>query len=316
VNNERVLTPGLRIVVILGPTATGKTALAIHVAKAFSGEVVSADSRYFYRGMDIGTAKPDGVEQSGIRHHLIDIREPDQAYSLATFLDDAFEAIEDIGHRSKLPVIAGGTPQYLRALLEGWTVPHVAPDEELRAVLDAEPVSHLFERLQKIDPASAARIGPANKRRLIRALEVHQILGRPMSEVSGAAPPPYLVRIIGLFLDRETIYRRIDDRVRSMYASGWLEEVRRLHERGITPDMPAMSAHGYREALEVVRGETDLEHAIQRTCYMIHRYVRHQETWFRRFENVTWFDSSSPNVHDHVLDNIARFLAGPDNVDS
>jgi tRNA dimethylallyltransferase len=304
---RRGLTPGLPVVVVLGPTATGKTELAIRIARAFDGEVVSADSRYFYRGMDIGTAKPTVEEQAGIPHHLIDILDPDEPYSLGQFLDDVFLAIEDVASRRHLPVVAGGTPQYLRAMLEGWTVPEVPPDDDLRTRLDQEPIEWLFHRLHDVDPASAERIGPTNKRRMIRALEIYEKTGQTMTDLSGKTPPPYRFHIIGLTQPREVLYPRIDARVRRMYAEGWLDEVRALHASGITAAHPSMSAHGYREALEVVTGRTDVEDAIARTCTIIHRYVRHQQTWFRRFNGIHWFDSSSDGWQDAALASIPEF---------
>jgi len=288
----RSLTVGLPVVVVLGATATGKTELAIQIASEHGGEVVSADSRYFYRGMDIGTAKPMADEQAGIPHHLIDILGPDQPYSLGQFLDDAYRAIEDVNANGRLPIVAGGTPQYLRALLEGWTVPEVTPDEEVRRRLAEEEPGALHARLMAVDPESAERIGPSNKRRMIRALEIFEATGRTMSELSGKNPPPYRFHIVGLTQPREVLYTRIDARVQRMYAEGWLDEVRALVANGITAQHPSMSAHGYREALEVVTGVSDEEDAIRRTCFIIHRYVRHQQTWFRRFDNVHWFDSS------------------------
>lgn len=303
-----MLTEGRRVVVILGPTATGKTDLAIRIAQAFDGEVVSADSRYFYRGMDIGTAKPTPDERAGIPHHLIDILDPDQLYSLGQYLDDVYRAIEDIGERSRLPIVAGGTPQYLRAMLEGWTVPNVAPDEGLRARLDAESTEALYSRLLTVDPASAERIGQSNKRRLVRALEIYEKSGRTMSEQSGKSPPPYDFLILGLTQPREHLYARIDERVERMYSEGWLDEVRVLRERGITASHPSMSAHGYREALEVVTGESSVEDAIARTRFIIHRYVRHQQTWFRRFQEVRWFDSSTDGWQEEATEAVTAFL--------
>jgi tRNA dimethylallyltransferase len=305
------LTPGLPVVVVLGPTATGKTELAIRIAQAFTGEVVSADSRYFYRGMDIGTAKPSPEEQAGVPHHLIDILDPDESYSLGQFLDDVYDAIEDVAARKHLPVVAGGTPQYLRAMLEGWTVPEVPPDDVLRSRLDLNSTEALFERLADVDPQSAERIGPSNKRRMIRALEIYEKTGQTMTALSGKRPPPYRFHVIGLTQPREVLYPRIDARVRRMYAEGWLDEVRDLHASGITAAQPSMSAHGYREALEVVTGQTDVEDAIARTCTIIHRYVRHQQTWFRRFDGVHWFDSSVDGWTQSALATVDSFLDSP-----
>ncbi len=301
---NRTFTENLPVVVVLGSTATGKTEVSIRIAQSFGGEVISADSRYFYRGMDIGTAKPDIDERAGIPHHLIDSLDPDKPYSLGSFLDDVYAAIEDVGGRGQLPVVAGGTPQYLRAMIEGWTVPEVPPDDELRERLDREALDVLFDRLATVDPESAERIGPHNKRRLIRALEVVEITGQTMTALSGKSPPPYNFKTIGLFQPRETLYERIDERVRRMYDAGWLDEVRRLSDRGITAGHPSMSAHGYREALEVTNGQTSVDDAIARTCFIIHRYVRHQQTWFRRFANVDWVDSSRAGWQKDALERV------------
>jgi tRNA dimethylallyltransferase len=193
-------------------------------------------------------------------------------------------------------------------MLEGWTVPEVPPDEEVRARLDQESTDALYQRLRDVDPESAARIGPSNKRRMIRALEIYEKTGQTMTEQSGKAPPPYRFHIIGLTQPRDLLYPRIDDRVRRMYDEGWLDEVRALSEIGITAAHPSMSAHGYREALEVVTGQTSAEDAIARTCTIIHRYVRHQQTWFRRFDGVHWFDSSTDGWQTEATDSVATFL--------
>lgn len=308
------MTAGLRVVVILGSTATGKSGLALRVAQRFDSEVVSADSRYLYRGMDIGTAKPSRAELASVRHHLVNVVEPQDDYSLATFLDEAFAAVEDVGSRGLVPIIAGGTPLYLRALLQGWSVPRVAPDVGLRLELEEQQIEGLFQRVQDVDPASAERIGPTNKRRLIRALEVFKVAGRPMSDLEGKQPPPYRFLVLGLRQERDALYRRIDERVRWMFAHGLLDEARELLERGLPPDTPAMSAIGYPEARAVVLDELDLEEAIERASFATHRYVRHQETWFRKFENVHWLDSASAGYVDEALSLVGRFLSDQPNV--
>jgi tRNA dimethylallyltransferase len=297
-DNSRELTPGLPVVVILGATATGKTGLALRLADRLDIEIVNADSRYLYRGMDIGTAKPDAAEQRRLPHHLIDILEPDESYSLARFLDDAYAAVEDIGSRGNLPVVAGGTPQYLRAFIEGWTMPRVPPDEELRERLDGGDAAELFDRLSVVDPASAERIGPTNKRRMIRALEVYEKSGIPMSEQSGKQPPPYCMILVGLRLDRDALYERIDARARWMFGHGILQEAQRLLP--LDPGLPALSSIGYPEARAAVLGEIDVETAIERASFSTHRYARHQATWFRRFTGVHWFDAASPTLTDDV----------------
>ena len=303
------LTCGLRVVVVLGSTATGKTALSIALARHLGGEIVNADSRYLYRGMDIGTAKPTEHERDGIPHHLIDIREPTESYGLSTFLADAFAAIEEVGRRGKVPFVAGGTPQYLRALIEGWQVPEVEPDWELRQRLEQQPASELFARLRQIDPETASQADPANKRRLIRAIEVYERTGQPLSAIAGQSPPPYQFFIVGLRQERGILYPRIDQRVRDMYDEGWLDEVRRLRELRVTREMPSMTAHGYREALDVVEGRLKMEEAIRQTQAMIHRYVRHQSTWFRKFPSIHWYDSSIRDYEQQVIASVRAFVS-------
>lgn len=307
--NERNLTPGLRVVVVLGATATGKTDLALRLAESVGGEVVNADSRYFYRGMDIGTAKPSAEERARVPHHLIDLLDPTEPFSLGAFLELAYAAIEGVASRGHVPIVTGGTPQYLRGLIEGWRPPPVPPDDALRARLDEEQTEVLFERLCAIDPRSAERIGPANRRRMIRALEVYEVLGRPMSEVSESEPPPWQFLLLGLRQDREALYARIDRRVGAMHVAGWLDEVRQLRDQGVTATTPSMSAHGYREALAVLEGSMALDEAIRQTQVMVHSYVRHQETWFRRFHGVSWLDSGDPGHVTQALEMVNEFLA-------
>ncbi|MCO5176491.1 MAG: tRNA (adenosine(37)-N6)-dimethylallyltransferase MiaA [Thermomicrobiales bacterium] len=308
-DNGRNLTPGLRVIVVLGATATGKTDLALRLAELSCGEVVNADSRYFYRGMDIGTAKPSVAERERVPHHLIDILEPTEQFSLGSFLDLAYTAIEDVARRGHVPIVTGGTPQYLRGLIEGWRPPPVAPNEALRARLEQEATDVLFARLRDVDPCSAERIGPDNRRRMIRALEVYEVLGRPMSEVSASVPPPWQFFLIGLRRDRDELYARIDQRVREMHEAGWLDEVRRLADRGVTAETPSMSAHGYREALAMLEGSLSLDEAIRQTQIMVHSYVRHQETWFRRFEGINWLDSGDPEHVARAMEMVREFLA-------
>lgn len=296
---------------VLGATATGKTALAIELARRFTGEVVNADSRYFYRGMDIGTAKPSIAERAGVPHHLLDIAAPTDDYSLATFLSSAYAAIEHVAACGHLPIVTGGTPQYLRALLEGWRAPSVAPDSAYRAALEREPAVMLHALLRSADPASAQRIDPRNKRRVIRALEIVRATGAPVDSAQGKEPPPYHWLLLGLRQDRERLRARIDTRVREMYAAGWLDEVRALRDAGATRDTPAMTAHGYREALAVLTGELTEDEAIARTQAMVRRYIRHQDTWFRRFEGVRWLDSADPAHTSAAIALTATFLAAP-----
>ena len=307
-HNERQLTPGLPVVFILGATATGKSSLALHIARRLGGEIISCDSRYFYRGMNVGTAKPSAEEVSQAEHHLIDILDPEDDYSLATYLNDAYAAIEDVGSRGSLPIVAGGTPLYLRALLEGWTVPQAPPDQELRARLEEQEPETIYALVKAVDPVSAERIGEHNKRRLIRAYEVFTVTGLPLSDLEGKQPPPYRMLRLGLRQDRETLYQRIDERVRWMFANGLLEEASRLIERGVPEQAAAMSAIGYAEARAVVLGTMSLQEAIESTSRATHRYVRHQETWFRRFNEVNWLGSSSPDLVEQAIKQVSDFL--------
>jgi tRNA dimethylallyltransferase len=305
---RRQLTAGLPVVVILGPTASGKTALSLALAPRFDAEVVSADSRYLYRGMDIGTAKPSTAERGGIRHHLIDVTDPDQVYPLSSFLDDAYRAVEAIGRRGRLPLVVGGTPLYLRAFIEGWRVPAVPPNEPLRAELDRLPTDALVAELREVDPVASERIGVTNRRRMIRALEVWRSTGRPLSELEGKQAPPYRFLTLGLRMERATLHQRIEARARWMFGNGLLDEASSL--LNLDEALPAITAIGYPEARAVVRGEIDLDEALERTRVANHRYVRHQETWFRRFPDVVWLEAAAPDLVERAAGQVERFLMG------
>jgi len=219
-----------RLIAVVGPTATGKTRLGMALAEAFGGEVVGADSRQVYRGMDIGTAKPTAEDRARVRHWLVDVVDPDETFSLGRFLDLAHEALADCWSRGVPPVLAGGTGQWVWALLEGWQVPRVAPDPALRAALEAQAARDgpeaLLEELDRVDPAYAARVDRSNMRRVIRALEVYRSTGQPLSGCQVHQPPDWQWTVIGLSCPREELYRRIDARVDAMIAGGLVEEVR------------------------------------------------------------------------------------------
>jgi len=220
----------LALVTVVGPTAVGKTALSLHLAESLGGEIVSADSRLFYRGMDIGTAKPTPEELARIPHHLVDVADPDETVGLAEFQEQATAAIASIHARGKLPLLVGGTGQYVRAVVEGWRVPRVPPDARLRAEMEAQVerdgAEALHARLARLDPVAAERIDPRNVRRVIRALEVCLITGQPISEQQGKQPPPYRILQIGLTMERAALYARADRRVEAMVwrtrSVGWL----------------------------------------------------------------------------------------------
>jgi len=287
-----------RLVAIAGHTAAGKTALSVRLARAVGGEVVSADSRQVYRGMDIGTAKATSEEQAGVPHHLLDIVDPDQALSLAEFQALAYTAIDAILARDRVPFLVGGTGQYSMAVLEGWQVPSVPPDEKLRQELyrqaEREGAAALHARLQALDSVAARRIDPRNVRRVVRALEVCLTTGRPISEQQEKVPPPYRVLILGLDLPRAVLYERIDRRVEAMMAAGLEDEVRRLVAAGYGFDLPAMSGVGYGQFRPYLAGEASLEETVQAIKRATRRFVRHQANWFQRDDpRIHWLDAGA-----------------------
>lgn len=276
----------------MGPTASGKTTLGIELAVRLDGEIVGADSRQVYRRMDIGTAKPTPEEQSAARHHLIDIVEPDEPFSLGTWLDLAKGALEDIWSRGKQPLLVGGTGQYVWALIEGWRVPRVAPNEALRSDLESRPAEELLAELRRVDPEAESYIDPRNVRRVVRALEVQAETGRPFSYWRTKEPPPFETQIIGLRVPRDELYERIDRRVEAMVEAGFADEVRSLLEAGYSRALPSMSGIGYAEMSAHLAGEITLEEAVERTKTGTHRLARHQNAWFKAGdERISWADA-------------------------
>jgi tRNA dimethylallyltransferase len=292
------------LVVVVGPPAVGKTALAIDLARRFDGEIVSADSRQVYRGMDIGTAKPTREEQSLVPHHLIDIVAPDEPYTLAQFQADAYAAIDGILAHGKLPLLVGGTGLYVRSVVEGLRIPRVPPNEELRAQLAAQDRLALYERLRELDPDAAARIDPRNVRRTIRALEVCLSTGERFSELGRASPAPYRIMQIGLTMSRADLYTRIDARVDHMMTDGLVAEVESLVKRGYNRNLPSMSGLGYREIGAYLRGEVSLDEAVANIKRSTRDFVRRQYTWFRlKDERIRWFEGT---LVDQVVELVAE----------
>lgn len=300
------------LIVLLGPTAVGKTALSLALAERFHGEIVSADSRQVYRGLDEGTAKATPAERARVPHHLIDVRDPAQTLTVAEYQQLAYTAIDAIHARGRVPFLVGGTALYLRAVVLGLRIPEVPPDPALRAALEEElahsGVEPLFARLQALDPATAAAIDRRNPRRVLRALEIVLITGRPKVEQEGSVPPPYRILQIGLTRPRAALHRRIDRRVEEMVEQGLVEETRRLLEAGHDPRLPALSSLGYREMGAFLRGEMTLAQAVERIQIETHRFVRHQETWFRKMEGVQWFDLEQSG-EEEIAARVAAFLA-------
>ena len=276
--------PPTPLLAIVGPTAAGKSALAVRLAERFRGEIVNADSRQVYRGMEVGTAAPTASERAAVPHHLYGIVNPDEGFSLARYLSLAAQAIADVHARGNLPVLVGGTGQYVNALVRGWQAPRVPPDpalrERLEAVIAQEGVEAAARELLAADPDAASRIDLRNPRRVVRALEVVAALGSGAH--GGRSAPPYRTLLLGLTTaTREDLYRRIDARVEAMLAGGWLDEVRALLDAGYAATLPAMSSMGYRELTQHLAGEISLDEAARRIKLAHHRLARQQYTWFK-----------------------------------
>lgn len=300
------------LAVIVGPTAVGKSTLALELGARFPAEIVSADSRQVYRYLDIGTAKPTPAERALVPHHLIDVVDPDEPYTVTQYQAQARAAISDIGSRGRLPLLVGGTGLYIRAVTGGLAPPPVPPAPALRAQLEErakhEGLETLAADLECLDPATAAHIDRRNPRRVIRALEVCLITGQPFSLQRGVTPPPYRLLRLGLTCPRAELYRRIDERVDQQMAEGLLEEVQRLVAMGYVFDLPSMSSIGYRQLGMYLRGEVTLPEAVQRIKYATHRYARQQYTWFRLDDpRITWLNFTAEN-REQVLESSAGLV--------
>jgi len=283
------------VTVIVGPTAVGKTAFAIELAKIANAEIVSADSRYFYRGMDIGTAKPTPEERQSIPHHLIDVADPDETWSLALFQQKAYDAIASIHERGKNVIVVGGTGQYIRALLQGWSPPTMEADLVMRSVLEdwANEIGpmEIHKKLAILDPIAAEKIDYRNVRRTIRALEVIFGSGQRFSEQRKVTESPYSFLILGLNRSRSSLYQRIDQRIDQMIRQGFIEEVAGLLEKGYSPALPSMSAIGYREISAYLNHEITLDEAIRLIKQRTRNFVRRQANWFKTNDpQIHWFN--------------------------
>jgi tRNA dimethylallyltransferase len=302
------------VIAILGPTAVGKTRISIPLAERFEGEIVSVDSRLIYRGMDIGTAKPTLQERERVPHHLIDVTDPDDTWNLAKFSDAALNVIHDIHGRGKVAFLVGGTGQYLRAILEGWTPPPSAESPPLREKLEAiaanEGYDALYRRLQEVDPASAERIDPRNVRRVVRAIEIFEMTGVPASSQREKVPPPFEILRIGVTLPRPELYERIDRRIDLMIEAGWIEEVQGLIDSGISPGLPSLSAIGYAQLAAYLCGEMDLSSAIVEIRRLSRQFVRRQANWFKAEDpEIRWFEAVT-GVEERISTVIERWLSG------
>ena len=298
-----------RLLAIVGPTAVGKTDLAMRIADRFQSEIIGADSRQVYRHMDVGTAKPTPDQLSTVPHHLVDIIYPDDDFSLGKFLDLSKKAILNANTTGKTPLLVGGTGQYVMALLENWNVPVVPPDPVLRRELDdalrSQGIDVLLSRLKKLDLAAFERVDAANPRRVIRAIEVAEARG-PTPNAPRRLEPWFESAVIGLGMERADLYRRADDRVDRMMEAGFLDEVRRLLAMGYGPDLPSMSGIGYHELADHLLNGADLSEAVRRTKFRTHRYIRRQSNWFRRDDpRIRWF---KPTQLDSAIEYAANLI--------
>jgi tRNA dimethylallyltransferase len=285
------------MIAIVGPTAVGKSELALHLARYFPIEIISADSRQVYRYMDIGTNKPSLAERESVPHYLIDVVDPDQDFNLAMYHQLAIEALKTIKQKDKLPLLVGGSGLYVWSLVEGWKIPQVPPDQERRSQLEAraeqEDSPSLYQELRDIDPIAAVKISPTNTRRIIRALEIYHATGQRPSQLQRKEAPDFTTLLIGLTRERSELYRRIDYRVDNMIRMGLVEEVENLLKRGYSLSLPSMSGIGYKQIGQFLQGEMTLPQAIDKIKYETHRLARHQYAWFRLGDSrIHWFDGS------------------------
>ncbi len=303
------------LIVVAGPTASGKTSLSIALCHRLQGEVVAMDSMQVYRHMDIGTAKPTILEREGIPHHMLDVADPKDAYSVAEYAKQAKECIDDVHQRGKIPILTGGTGLYLKALITsmelGGTQGDPAIRERLTAIAQVENGGEaLHDMLQKIDPATANRLHRNDIRRVIRALEVYELTGKPISGQQPGEQPecPYSLCILGLFMDREALYKRIEDRVDAMVRMGLPAEVENLLRMGVPPQAQSLQGLGYKELIPVVQDGQPLKQAIDAIKLGTRHYAKRQMTWFRRTEGIIWLNTQADDCLDQALDRIQTFL--------
>jgi len=304
-----------KLVVIVGPTAVGKTELSLKLAKQFDGEIISGDSMQVYRKMDIGTAKATPAERAIVPHHLIDIVDPDEEYSVAVFQEMATRLIGEINRRGRLPFIVGGTGLYIESVTHRFQFAEAAQDHELRERLqklaEIEGVESLHRRLAEVDPVTADRLHPNDVKRVIRALEIYQLTGYKMSDFQQRLKQsPYDLYMIGLTMEREKLYERINQRVDLMIADGLVEEVRALLDQGYSPSLISMQGLGYKELIPYLYGEITLEKAIQEIKQRTRHFAKRQLSWFRRMQEIEWFDLTDPGARTHAVEMIAQRLAG------
>lgn len=300
------------LVAIVGPTAIGKSKLALRLASDLGAELVGADSRQVYRYMDIGTNKPTLEEQKSIPHHLIDVVNPDDDFNLANYLHMARRVIQDIQQGGKLPLLVGGSGLYVWSIIEGWKIPNVPPNRDLRQKLEIKARQQgsqaLYQQLREIDPVTTEKIDSRNIRRVIRALEIHQLSGQLPSLIRQKQAPHFPILVIGLTAERSELYHKIDQRVDRMINRGLVEEVKELLHKGYSLSLPSMSGIGYKQVGDFLSGGVSLPKAVERIKYETHRLARHQYAWFRPSDaRINWLDAN--NARKKANDLVERFLS-------
>lgn len=291
------------LIVITGPTASGKTALSVRLAKELGAEIVNADSMQIYKYMDIGTAKPTVEEREGVPHHLIDIVNPDELFSVARYCECAKSAIDDIHSRGKTAVMVGGTGLYVDSLVNNIQFSETEPDEEYRQLLETEAHERgnecIYEKLKAIDPESAAKIAVQDTKRIIRALEVYHVTGKTITwhnEQSRSVPSPYNTTMFAISMDRDALYDKINRRVDVMLELGLVDEVKKILEMGVDEKATSMQAIGYKEIVGYLKGEISLEKAADDIKQGSRRYAKRQLTWFRRNSNINWIENDVEEI--------------------
>lgn len=299
-----------RVAVILGPTATGKSHCAIELAKRLNGEIISGDSMYVYRGMDIGTAKPTEAELNAVPHHLVDILPADAEFNVVDFKERAEELIKDINARGKLPIIAGGTGLYIKALLEGYAFNSVDADEAMRQELEQFTLEHgkeaLHARLEQLDPEAAARLHVNDTRRVIRAIEAAS-KGEEINQ-HGAAEMPFEAVVFGLNMPREILYERINRRVDIMIEQGLEKEVRRLLEEGVPVDCQSMKSIGYRQMLWYINDGMDYDFAVDKLKQATRNFAKRQVTFYKRMPYIQWYELDAEPNYENVVNSMEQTL--------
>jgi len=308
---EQGINPNIPLLVLVGPTAAGKTALAVKVARKLQTDIISADSAQVYRYLDIGTAKPTEKEKKTAPHHLIDIVDPDCYFSAADYQHQAGKIINKLWQDKKMPFMVGGTGLYINAVIEGYAFGQKGANQQVREhyeqLASTQGLETLYKRLLNIDPRAASKIHPNDRKRIIRALEVYDLEGLPISEQvarTAGKQRPYVTTIFGLYMDREKLYERIERRIDSMLEAGWLDEVRLLYEKGYHENHPGMQILGYRQLLAYLHGNNGWDYTVKEIKKQTRNLAKRQLTWFRRNKDIKWLKITEQTDFDNLTENI------------